>query len=96
MFGVIFHCNALIVVRSKLSMGQDPSVWEPNPKYDQYLHGLMNITTAKKSSKGAPVYASLPHYCGAKDDFVEGVEGLACNMERHALFADVEPNTGRL
>ena len=38
---------------------------------------------------GPPLFLSPAHYCGVDEAVAQGVEGLACDSERHELFMDV-------
>lgn len=69
---------------------------EPSKYYDQRVYGMINITTPMKSAQGAPVFMSLPHYCRTDRKVQEGVIGLNCDENRHKLYVDVEPHTGKL
>lgn len=73
----------------------DETVLQEDKHYDQSIYGLLNITTPMEdTTAGAPIYMSLPHYCRASKELLEGVTGLKCEEEQHTLFIDVEPNTG--
>ncbi|XP_014063845.1 platelet glycoprotein 4 [Salmo salar] len=54
------------------------------------LAGVLDIT----SSRGQPVYISLPHFLHGSPYLVEDVEGLGPSEEHHVTFLDVEPTTG--
>eukprot|EP00887_Chlorella_sp_A99_P005592 scaffold1.g5592.t1 len=85
-----------------LRLRPDPSQAGPDPRYFQYVRGLMNVTSplatgphgAAGSRPGPPVFLSYPHFCGADPGLAAGVVGVACDPERHALFVDVEPMSG--
>uniref|UniRef100_A0A674A7F8 Platelet glycoprotein 4 n=1 Tax=Salmo trutta TaxID=8032 RepID=A0A674A7F8_SALTR len=54
------------------------------------LAGVLDIS----SSRGQPVYISLPHFLHGSPYLVEDVEGLGPSEEHHVTFLDVEPTTG--
>uniref|UniRef100_A0A8C7PVQ9 Platelet glycoprotein 4 n=1 Tax=Oncorhynchus mykiss TaxID=8022 RepID=A0A8C7PVQ9_ONCMY len=52
--------------------------------------GVLDIS----SSRGQPVYISLPHFLHGSPYLIEDVEGLGPSEEHHVTFLDVEPTTG--
>ncbi len=69
----------------------------------QFVVGLINVTSpmaagpnGKAGVPGPPIFFSYPHYCDADPMLSVGVDGLACDKDKHTTFIDVEPTTGRL
>lgn len=78
----------------------DPAQKEPDPRYYQYIKGLMNITSPESKSRGTYgpyLFLSLPGYCGVDDmRVVNSISGINCNdtSKDYDVFLDVEPTTG--
>eukprot|EP01024_Parvocaulis_polyphysoides_P025293 TRINITY_DN230_c1_g3_i1.p2 TRINITY_DN230_c1_g3~~TRINITY_DN230_c1_g3_i1.p2 ORF type:complete len:348 (-),score=41.79 TRINITY_DN230_c1_g3_i1:530-1507(-) len=77
-------------------------LFEINPKYDQNIYGLVNITGPKaagplgdpKKSPGPQILVSLPNFCNVDSSVVDLVEGMECTDSEHQLYLDVEPTLG--
>lgn len=92
-----FKLAGLEVIRYR----PDLSLREPDPRYFQFVSGLMNVTSpmaggalGKANQPGVPLFMSLPHFCFVDEAVASGVEGLECDFSKHDLFLDVEPTTG--
>lgn len=78
----------------------DPAQREPDPRYYQYIKGLMNITSPSSQGRATPgpyLFLSLPGYCGIDDRrVVDSAVGIDCNdtSKDYEVFLDVEPTTG--
>ncbi|KAK4875498.1 hypothetical protein RN001_011920 [Aquatica leii] len=63
-----------------------------NVCYDnKYPSGILNISSCKDH---APVYLSLPHFYYADPSYVDAVEGLYPEKNKHELYVAIEPKTG--
>jgi lysosome membrane protein 2/scavenger receptor class B protein 1 len=75
----------------------DPAQRAPDPRYFQTVAGLMNVTAPTAAGPGGQagaaagpsLFLSLPGYCGADPELAAGVEGVACDEDRHDIFVDV-------
>ena len=83
-----------------LKLRPDPAQREPDPRYYQYIKGLMNITSPSsrgRATSGPYLFLSLPGYCGIDDRrVVDSAVGIDCNgtSKDYDVFLDVEPTTG--
>lgn len=65
---------------------------EQNVCYDNSLpSGILNVSACKEHS---PVYLSLPHFYYADPYYVNAVEGLHPERDKHELYMTLEPTTG--
>ncbi|BFF95493.1 protein peste [Drosophila madeirensis] len=55
--------------------------------------GLLNISSCWY---GAPVFASYPHFYQADSYYVDHVDGMKPDKDRHELFVILEPKTGMI
>ncbi|KAB0794889.1 hypothetical protein PPYR_11728 [Photinus pyralis] len=63
-----------------------------NVCYDNSLpSGILNVSSCKDHS---PVFLSLPHFYYADPFYVDAVEGLHPEKDKHELYMILEPNTG--
>ncbi|CRL01879.1 CLUMA_CG015086, isoform A [Clunio marinus] len=53
--------------------------------------GVMNISACRY---GSPIFMSLPHYFKADPFYLNAVEGLAPNKDKHESYFTIEPMTG--
>ncbi|XP_014244542.1 protein croquemort-like isoform X2 [Cimex lectularius] len=53
--------------------------------------GVLNVT---KCRYGAPGYVSFPHFFLADESYINAVEGLKPDPEKHTLYITLEPETG--
>lgn len=44
--------------------------------------------------RGAPIVMSTPHFLDGSEEYINGVEGLKPDREKHLTYVDLEPNTG--
>jgi len=59
--------------------------------------GVLNMAPCKVTSdrpKGAPLALSYPHFYQADPRFINAVEGLEPNKERHQFYVDLSPELG--
>lgn len=54
--------------------------------------GVMNISACRY---GSPVFMSLPHYLGADSFYLNEVDGLEPNKEKHESYFTLEPVSDR-
>lgn len=52
------------------------------------------IFNASKCQFGAPAFVSFPHFYLADESYLEGIEGLSPDKEKHELFVALEPEIG--
>ncbi|KAF2886543.1 hypothetical protein ILUMI_19630, partial [Ignelater luminosus] len=55
--------------------------------------GMVNLSSCRY---GLPLFASLPHFYGADPVYLDSVEGLHPDREKHETFVIVEPHTSIL
>ncbi|XP_063166780.1 lysosome membrane protein 2 [Candoia aspera] len=55
--------------------------------------GILNVTACKN---GAPIFLSLPHFYHSEAMYINAVDGMHPNKEKHEPFLDVNPFTGAL
>lgn len=74
----------------------EPSQREPDPRHDQEVVGLMNISYPSSGARGIGpfLFLSLPGFCGVDKAVADGVEGISCDPSNHVTFLDVEPTSG--
>jgi hypothetical protein len=48
----------------------------------------------RKKQKGAPIFASLPHFLNSEPKFLEDVVGLRPNESIHDFIVSIDPLTG--
>lgn len=53
--------------------------------------GVMNISACRE---GSPTFISMPHFLNADPVYLDAVEGLSPDPDKHQLYQLVEPNTG--
>eukprot|EP01026_Neomeris_dumetosa_P037845 TRINITY_DN3074_c0_g1_i3.p1 TRINITY_DN3074_c0_g1~~TRINITY_DN3074_c0_g1_i3.p1 ORF type:complete len:630 (+),score=59.04 TRINITY_DN3074_c0_g1_i3:140-1891(+) len=78
------------------------SLFEINPKYDQTIYGLLNVTGpfaqgpsgGSSSTPGPQIFISLPYYCGGDPRLLDNLNGIECMDSEHQLYVDVEPTMG--
>jgi hypothetical protein len=76
----------------------DPAQADPDPRYYQFLKGMLNVTAPMQSGPDGsgglgpavpPIFLSAPHYCGVDPGVAATVRGLKCDKRLHDLFLDV-------
>lgn len=67
------------------------TLYEENKCYateESMPSGVMNVSIC---NYGHPMFQSLPHFYGADPSFIEAVEGLSPEKEKHEVFITLEP-----
>jgi len=62
-----------------------------------FKSGVLNMAPCKRSEDlplGAPIALSYPHFYQADPSFLDAVDGLSPDKEKHQFYVDVEPTYG--
>lgn len=65
--------------------------------FDCFKSGVLNMAPCKISDslpKGAPIALSYPHFYQADPQYLNAVEGLKPDKERHEFYVDISPAFG--
>jgi len=65
--------------------------------FDCFKSGVLNMAPCKTRSdlpKGAPIALSYPHFYQADAQYLNAVEGLKPNKEKHQFYVDISPEFG--
>jgi len=66
---------------------------EDEPLCDVIGDGMFSISKCPKIM-GAPIVLSWPHFLHANSSFIDAVQGMNPDKEKHQFFFDVQPTTG--
>lgn len=56
--------------------------------YESFPSGVMNISSCRY---GSPVFMSFPHFFDADESYIDAVDGLEPNKEKHQSYFTLEP-----
>ena len=62
-----------------------------------FKSGVFNLAPCKRTEQlplGPPLAVSFPHFYQADQSFLDGVEGLKPQKEKHQVYVDVHPKSG--
>ena len=65
--------------------------------FDCFKSGVLNMAPCKTRPdlpKGAPIALSFPHFYQADKQYLNAVEGLKPNKEKHQFYVDISPTFG--
>ena len=65
--------------------------------FDCFKSGVLNMAPCKTRPdlpKGAPIALSYPHFYQADPQYLNAVEGLRPNKEKHQFYVDISPEFG--
>ena len=65
--------------------------------FDCFKSGVLNMAPCKTRSdlpKGAPIALSYPHFYQADPQYLNAVEGLKPDKDKHQFYVDISPEFG--
>lgn len=92
-----FEADVVVKGLKALKFSSDKRTFDNGSKYEENKcfcpgecmpSGVLNISSCRY---GAPVFMSLPHFLSADLSYVNQIEGMNPNMERHQFFMTLEP-----